>query len=483
MDWLPTGHLAYFILDVVEELDLSKVEENIRRKDPRGEQPYAPRMMTALLLYGYCVGVYSSRRIARGTYEDVAFRVIAGGEHPHFTTINQFRLDHRVALAGLFVQVLQMCRRAGLVKLGHVALDGTKIKAAASKHKAMSYQRMNQDEARLHAEVQELLRRADQTDKEEDRRYGEGQEEQDLPAELARREQRLERIRAAKAELEKEAAEARAAELREQAAGQRAKADDESVAPDERKRAQTRAQKSEQQAGALAPETDKKSDEREASQQELPLHQVASEPDGKPKPGAQRNFTDPDSRIMVKDGAYIQAYNAQIVVDAAHQVIIAQGVSNQPPDQQYLVPMVERMLGICEQTPEALLADSGYFSQQNIEHLQQLLDPYIAVGREGTTAALPTEASTPTQRLKASMREKLSKGKGKTVYSRRKVIVEPVFGQIEQARGFRRFSQRGHGKVRCEWAFVCLTHNLLKLFRHLAGGSQTARPSFVTWIG
>ena len=214
------------------------------------------------------------------------------------------------------------------------------------------------------------------------------------------------------------------------------------------------------------------------------MHQVASEPDGKPKPAAQRNFTDPDSRIMVKDGAFIQAYNAQIVVDEAHQVIIAQGVSNQPPDQQYPVPMVERMLGICEQTPEALLADSGYFSQPNVEHLQKRnLDPYIAVGREGTTAALPTEASTPTQRLRASMQENLSKGKGKIVYSRRKVIVEPVFGQIEQARGFRRFSQRGHGKVRCEWAFVCLMHNLLKLFRHLAGGSHAARPSFATWTG
>ena len=477
MDWLPEKHLAYFILDVVGELDLGKIEEEIREKDPRGERPYAPGMMTALLLYGYCVGEYSSRRIARATYEDVAFRVIAGGEHPHFTTINQFRLDHGESLGRLFVEVLLMCHRAGLLKLGHVALDGTKIKAAASKHKAMSYKRMNQDEARLQAEVQELLRRAEQTDREEDQRYGRGQDEEDLPAELSRREQRLKRIRAAKAELEKEAAEGRAAALREQAERQRAKADDESLPEHERKRARTRAKKSEQQARALALETKENGDEGEASQQELPLHRVASEVDGKPKPTAQRNFTDPDSCIMVKDGAYIQAYNAQIVVDGANQVIIAHGVSNQSPDQEYLVPMVERMLGIFEGVPDGLLADSGYFSKQNVEHLQKrTLDPYIAVGREGTPAALPDEASSPAQRLRASMREKLSTGKGKSVYSRRKVIVEPVFGQIEQARGFRRFSQRGTAKVRCEWALVCLTHNLLKLFRHRVRGSPATAP-------
>jgi transposase len=466
-DWLPEKHLAYFILDVVGELDLGSIEDEIRKKDPRGERPYAPGMMTTLLLYGYCVGEYSSRRIARGTYEDVAFRVICGEEHPHFTTINQFRIDHWESLGGLFVEVLQMCHRAGLIKLGHVALDGTKIKAAASKHKAMSYNRMNQEEARLKAEVEELLRRADQTDKEEDQRYGQGQDEEDLPAELRRRETRLQRIREAKVELEREAAEARAAELREQAEGQRGKADDTSIPEHERKGARTRARKSEQQADTLYPEKSNDGDEGKDSQMELPLHRVASQPDGKPKPAAQRNFTDPESRIMLKDGAYIQAYNAQVIVDEANQVIIAHGVSNQSPDQEYLVPMVERMLGICEQRPEALLADSGYFSQQNVEHLQKRnLDPYIAVGREATPAALPGKASSCKQCLRTSMREKLMGGKGKIVYSRRKVIVEPVFGQIEQARGFRRFSQLGQAKVRCEWAFVCLTHNLLKLFRY-----------------
>jgi transposase len=472
MEWLPEKHLAYFILDVVGELDLGQIEEAIQQKDARGERPYAPGMMTALLFYGYCVGEYSSRRIARATFEDVAFRMIAGGEHPHFTTINQFRLDHGESLGGLFVEVLLMCQRAGLVKMGHVALDGAKIKAAASKHKAMSYKRMNKDEARLQAEVEEMLRRAEQIDKEEDQLYGVGQDQEDLPAELSRREERLKRIRAAKAELEKEAAEGRAAELREQAERQRAKGDDESLADHERKRARTRAKKAEQKAVAFAPETKENRDEGEADQKELPLHRVASEVDGKPKPTAQRNFTDPESCIMVKDGAYIQAYNAQIIVDEAHQVIIAHGVSNQSPDQEYLVPMVERMLDSGAQAPQALLADSGYFSKNNVKHLQKrCVDPYVAVGREGTAAAPLTEASTASQSVRASMREKLSKGQGKTVYSRRKVIVEPVFGQIEEARGFRRFSQRGQAKVRCEWALVCLTHNLLKLFRHQVRGS------------
>jgi transposase len=472
MEWLPEKHLAYFILDVVEQLNLGEIEEEIQTKDSRGERPYAIGMMTGLLLYGYSVGEFSSRRIARATYEDIAFRVISGDQHPHFTTINQFRLDHGEVFGRLFVEVLRLCRAAGLVKLGSVALDGTKIKAAASKHKAMSYKRMNEEEARLEAQVKELLRRAEQTDREEDERYGAGQDKQDLPQELSRRETRLQRLRSAKAELEKEAAEARATELDEQAQRQRAKVEDKSLPGHERKRAHTRAEKAERQARALAPKRKKDRDERDSSQQELPLHRVACEVDGKPKPTAQRNFTDPDSCIMVKDGAYIQAYNAQIVVDEAHQVILAHGVSNQPPDQEYLAPMAERMLSFVAQVPQALLADSGYFSKDNVEHLQNRgVDPYIAVGREGDPATPPTEASTPTQRVWASMREKLSKGTGKAVYSRRKVIVEPVFGQIEQARGFRRFSQRGQAKVRCEWALVCLTHNLLKLFRHAARGS------------
>ncbi len=466
LEWLPPKHLAYFVLDVMEQMNLGEIEDEVQRKDHRGERPYAIGMMTGLLVYGYSVGVFSSRRIARATHEDVAFRVISGGQHPHFTTINQFRLEHGEALGRLFVEALRLCQEAGLVKLGAVALDGAKIKAAASKHKAMSYKRMNEEEKRLQEQVAELLRRADEVDREEDELYGPGQDKEDLPEELARRETRLLRLREAKAALEKEAAETRAEELREQAQRQSAKSEGEALADHERKRARTRAAKASQQADALAPE--RNSEKKKGSRQpELPLHRVASEMDGKPKAAAQRNFTDPESCIMVKDGAYIQAYNAQVIVDAAHQVIIAHGVSNQSPDQEYLVPMVERMLSMHAQRPQRLLADSGYFSADNVQKVQERgIDPYIAVGRERTEAAVPSGGSAGQQSPKTLMREKLKGSAGKLVYSRRKVIVEPVFGQIEQARGFRRFSQRGRAKVRREWAFVCLTHNLLKLFRH-----------------
>ena len=481
MDWLPAKHLAYFVLDVVEQLDLGEIIQEVREKDPRGERPYAVEMMLGLLLYGYSVGVYSSRRIARATYEDVAFRVISGGEHPHFTTINQFRLDHGESLGKLFAEGLRLCEAAGLVKLGLVALDGTKIKAAASKHKAMSYKRMNEQEARLHQQVQELLRRAEQADREEDELYGPGQDKEDLPAELSRRETRLQRLREAKAQLEKEAAESRAAELRERAEHQRARAADESLPEHERKRSGTRAEKAKRQADAIAPEK-KEPDKQKPEQPELPLHRVASEVDGKPKPTAQRNFTDPESCIMVKDGAYIQAYNAQAVVDEAHQIILAHGVSNQSPDQEYLVPMVERLLAVDSRTPQALLADSGYFSADGVKDVQtRHIEPYIAVGREATPQEPSTNGDTPAEAQRASMREKLNGVAGKAIYSRRKVIVEPVFGQIEQARGFRRFSQRGLTKVRREWAFVCLSHNLLKLFRHrLTQGPQSPSLAFGT---
>jgi transposase len=464
LEWLPTDHLAYFVIDVVGQLDLSKIEEEIQRKDPRGEKPYSPQVMTALLLYSYSTGRYSSRRIAAGTYDDVPLRVIAAGEHPHFTTINQFRLDHWESLAALFVQVYAMCFRVGMVRLGEVSLDGAKVKAKASKHKAMSYQRMGEEQKRLQQEVQELLQRAKKIDEEEDSLYGEGKDREDVPGELARREKRLEKLQAAKAELEKEAATARAEELRELAAGQRAKTEDEGVPEDERKRAEKRARKHEEEARALSPEAEK----GRKDQLELPLNRVPCEPEGLPKPKAQRNFTDPESRIMVKDGAFLQSYNAQIVVDGENQVIVAQGVGNQAPDAEYLIPMLQRTLDGCGQTPGALLSDTGYFSKENVEKvLAAGIEPFIAVGREKKADAAPATAEdTEAQRVRAEMAEKLKGERGKKVYARRKAMVEPVFGQIEEVRGFRRFSQRGLEKVRNEWAFVCCTHNLLKLFRY-----------------
>ena len=214
-EWLPKNHLAYFVLDLVADLDLGEIERRLQAKDHRGERPYAPRMMVALLLYAYAVGVFSSRKIERATFEDVAFRVLAAGEHPHFTTINEFRATHRATFADLFQQVLKECMAAGLVKLGHVAIDGTKMKANASKHKAMSYDRMAKEESRLKAEVEQLIAQAEAADAAEDKLYGAGQQPMDLPAELQRREGRREKIRELRAALEQETAKARAAELSE----------------------------------------------------------------------------------------------------------------------------------------------------------------------------------------------------------------------------------------------------------------------------
>ncbi len=466
LEWLPEGHLAYFVLEVAQALDLSAIEDPIQEKDGRGERPYPPAMMVALLVYGYCVGVFSSRRLARATYEDVAFRVIAGGEHPHFTTVNQFRLERRDALAKLFVQVLRLCGKAGLVKLGHVAFDGSKVAANASKHKAMSYKRMQEEELRLAAEVEALLAKADETDSREDAQYGVGKAPEDLPEELQRRESRLSRIREAKAALEKEAAEARAEELREHARVQREAAGDESVDPVERKRAATRAEKAEEKARELTGKDDD-DDGSGGATGDLPHHRVPAEIDGTPKPTAQRNFTDPDSRIMVKGGEFLQGYNAQAAVDAESQIIVAAAVTNQPPDQEHLAPMLAQVVANCGEAPAVASADSGYFSRENIEACAAHgVDAHIAVGRDPAQTVPAGQSPTPAQQARAAMAAKLKTAEGKAIYARRKCIVEPAFGQIKQARGFRRFSFRGLEKVRGEWSFVCATHNLLKLFRH-----------------
>jgi transposase len=468
MDWLPEGHLAYFVLELVGELDVSRIEDAIQSKDSRGTRPYSPRMMTALLLYAYCVGVFSSRKVERATYEDVPFRVLAGGAHPHFTTVNAFRLEHREALAGLFVQVLRLCSRAGLSTVGHVSLDGSKIAASASKHKAMSYGRMKQEEQRLAAEIESLLFRAEQTDQREDEQYGREHRPDDLPHELQRREVRLQRIREAKAALEKEAAQARAAQLREQAAAQSERAE---LALDagERKRAATRAAKSRSQADELSGRSDDDDDGSGSGVVSgLPSHQVPATPSGEPTDKAQRNFTDPDSRIMVRNGVFLQAYNAQAVVSES-QLVVAHAVTNQPPDTQHLVPMMERVRETCGRMPELLSADSGYVSEANITYCAaQGIDAYLAVRRKGDDAAsLGRLPMTQARELQWEMHQKVCTPRGRAIYSRRKVIVEPVFGQIKQAMGFRRFSLRGLGKGAAEWAIVCLCHNMLKLRRAL----------------
>lgn len=464
LEWLPKDHLAYFVLDMVFQLDLTPIESRIADKDPRGERPYSPAMMVSLLIYGYAVGIYSSRRIARATYEDVAFRVLAGDTHPFFTTINEFRLQHHQALADLFVQVLQLCVKAGLVKLGLIALDGTKIKAAASKHRAMSYGRMLEEEARLKAEVETLLARANEVDAREDGEHGVGQDVEDIPAELARRETRLARIREAREALEREAAEARAEHLREQARSLKETAADSSAPQKRRRLAATLADVRLEQAKELDGRDDD-DDPPEGARTDMPSNRVPTDPTGKPKSSAQRNFTDPDSRIMMKNGAFVQAYNAQIVVDAEHQIILAHGVGNQAPDVEFFVPMVERLIGntaLREST--TLLADSGYMSEANMRHAEQRdVDALISVGRDRHRGAVQ-----PSRPGWSAMRNKLDAPHAKAAYKRRKVIAEPPFGQIQEARGFRRFSMRGLIKCRFEWALISLVHNALKLFRALA---------------
>ena len=429
-EWLPEDHLAYFMLDTVDALDLSAITSEYER-ELRGYPPHHPKMMVTLLLYAYCVGVPSSRKIERRTHEDVAFRVISGNQHPDHVRISEFRRRHLVALAGLFIQVLKLCRAAGLAKLGHVALDGTKMKANASKHKAMSYERMHKDEARLSAKVEELFKAAEQADASEDAQYGQGRRGDELPEELRRAETRRARIRELRAELEAEAnAQREAAEHHD---------DDEPPT-----------------AGSAS---------------ELPEHHIPTTADGTPTPKAQRNFTDGDSRIMKAGDGFVQGYNCQIVVDADHQIIVAQAVSNQPPDVEHLVPMLERTIENCGETPEKLSADAGYCSEANLVYAHnQGIDAHIATGRRKHDEPPPIVRGRPPRdmTLKQAMARKLATKPGAAVYSRRKVIVEPPFGQIKQARGFRGFLLRGIDKVRGEWSLITLTHNLLKLHGAMA---------------
>jgi transposase len=468
-EWLPADHLVYFILDLVADLDLGAIEDELQAKDARGERPFSPRMMTALLLYGYATGVFSSRRMARATFEDVAFRILAGGEHPHFTTLNGFRARHRAALAGLFNQVLRECQAAGMVKLGHVAIDGTRMKANASKHKAMSYERMNAEELRLKAEVEALLAKAEAVDSEEDREYGVGEEPSDLPAELRRREDRLAKIREVRAQLKEEAAKARAAELRIQEVDLRAKVSEPTTSEANRSAFTTLADKREAEARALDDDDDDNEDDDgkpSAPSDSLPRHRPATTKDGSPKPKAQRNFTDPDSRIMFRDGAFLQGYNAQIAVDEHSQIIVAAALSNHPADTDYFEPVLNMVVDNCGAVPERVTADAGYFSADNVHVAERMgTEPFISVGKhrnDGKQAALPAWYQTPARQ---AMRALLATARGHAAYARRKATAEPVFGQIRTCRGFRQMSFRGLMKNRCEWLFVCLTHNLLKLFR------------------
>ena len=444
-DWLAEKHLARFLVDVVEMLDLDPIFASYEAKDSRGRAAYAPGMMLRLLLYGYCIGVYSSRKIETRTYEDVAFRYLSADEHPDHDTIADFRKRHLEALAGLFKQALLLCKKAGLVKLGHVAIDGTKIKANASKHKAMSYDHMGETEQRLKQEIDALLKQADETDAAEDAQYGKGKRGDELPDELARRESRLAKLEKAKAEVEQEA--------RQKAEEKRAAA--------EAKLAERR-EKEEQ--------TGKKSRGRDP---QIPVPDAAQ-----PEAKAQRNFTDPESRIMpdgANKGSFVQGYNAQIAVDAQTQIIVAAEVTQETNDKKQLLPMIAQMAINLEQKPEKVSADTGYFSEANVtDQSVKDVDLYVATGRikHGEVIEPASEPPPPGASPKEAMREKLRTETGRAVYKMRKAIVEPVFGQIKERRGFRRFSLRGLANVQAEWKLVCATANLLKLFRY--GGLPAA---------
>jgi transposase len=402
-DWLPDDHLAFFVNDLVDALDLSAITAVYERED-RGQPPYHPAMMTKLVVYGYCVGVFSSRKIARRLVEDVAFRVLAAGNTPDFRTISDFRKIHLSALEGLFTQVLRLAREAGAVHVGRVAVDGSKVKANASKHKAMSYDRMPEREATLAAEVRHLLSQAEATDAQEDAMHGSRPGREDVPAELRRRETRIARIREAKRVLE-----------------ERAKA----------------------QADAAAKPTESAT----------------------PADKAQYNFTDPESRIMKGPDGFVQAYNAQIVVESVCQLIVGHAVTQDANDKQQLTPMIEAVVEQFGDRPTEVLADSGYCSEANLTALATAdLDLYLATGRlkHGEPPPCPRGPLPKGATLTDRMRRKLQTKTGKNVYRWRKAIVEPVFGQIKHARGFRQFLLRGLEKVQGEWALVCLGHNVLK---------------------
>jgi len=383
-----------------------------------GQPPFDPRMMTALLLHGYASGIYSSRRIARATVERADFMMIVAGDPPDFRTISEFRRRHLKALADLFVQVLKLAEKAGLVKLGHVALDGTKIKENASKHKAMSYDRMKKREAELEAEVDRWLKAAEAANAEEDKRYGD-QRGDEMPDWVADKQKRLEKIREAKAALEAEAKAAAEVERKAQA--------------EERRVAE----------GGKKP--------------------TKTEPDGK----AQRNFTDPESRILKTKDGYIQGYNAQAAVDGAHQIIVAQTLTSSSSDQAQLAPLLDGIRANLGTNPDEVSADAGYCSAANLRTIKRRrIEGYIATGRQkhGTKSATAKKASRAGS-LIAKMSTKLKRAGYRSRYRLRKQIVEPVFGQIKQARGFRQFLLRGIDKVKAEWALICTAHNLVKLAR------------------
>ena len=485
-EWLSPDHQVYFLLDLVDELDLSEILLPAQAKDPRGEKGFDPRVMMLLLLYAYCVGIVSSRKIERACYEDLAFRVLTGNQQPDHSRISEFRRRNLDALKELFVQILRLCQKAGMVSLGHVALDGTKVQANASKRKAMSHERMLRAEKELEKEINALMRRAEILDAQEDKRYGKGKLGSELPDELRRRQDRLARIRQARKEMEAETAAAAARQRQQDAEEARAKAsaarESDAVAAEQSELSQKaeaaaakanaareKAIEAAENAGLEPPDLEPLAAEA------MPRRGLARKADGTPTKKTQRNFTDADSHLMQSGGSYLQGYNCQLAVDSDHQVIVAVGVSNQPPDVEHLEPMLQRIATTAGALPEVMTLDAGYWSEDNASRCENLgIDAYIATGR------LPHGQPPPPQRgplprdadAKIRMARKLRSKKGSAIYAQRKAIVEPVNGQIKEGRGLRRFLLRGLEKVDGEWHLIAATHNLLKLFRHRRSQQQ-----------
>lgn len=433
-DHLGEGHLAVFLLDLLPTLTLQPILDVYA--DDRGQPPYDPRMMTVLLLYAYSQGITSSRQIERRCREDLGFMYLTADACPDHDTICAFRREHLPAFQGLFLETLRIAQEAGVLTVGRIALDGTKIEANASKHKAMSYARMPDRHAALAAEVRRLLEEAEALDRAEDQRYGRGRRGDELPAALQDPATRRQRLREAKARLE--------AERKRELAAQK----------------QAQVEKIAQAQQAL------EADAREHARAEGQAH-----PDtARPAPKAQRNFTDPESRIMKTADGFQQCYNAQVAVTVGSQFVVAADVVTAGNDKQQLQPMVAQVVANVGD-PDGVIADSGYFSEANVQALEhwaeRRIEAHIAVGRDRHGAPPPgpprgriPAALSPADRMRRRLRTKV----GRALYAQRKITVEPVIGQIK-GRGFRRFSLRGVIGAQGEFHLVCAVHNLVKLWR------------------
>ncbi len=415
-DWLPEDHLAHFVSDAVDAMDLSAFEARYGEEGP-GNQAFHPRMMVKVLVYAYATGTFSSRKIAAKLHEDVAYRVLAADNFPAHRTLSDFRHRHLPEFQALFVQVVQIAQEVGLAQLGTLAVDGSRVRANASKHKAMSYGRMKREAERLRQEIQELTARARRTDRHEDKRYGRDRRGDELPTELARREQRLATIQSA------------------------------------RKRMEARQQEEDTRNGR------EPGDQERKGKRGGPFKRAFGEPEEK----AQENFTDPDSRIMkCGSSGYEQCYNAQIAVDETEQLIVATKLTQSASDVRQLVPLLDQVEGNTEKRPAKVLADAGYRSESNFRELEdRAIEGFIASGRQ------PPRRPGPARKATLRMERKMKTRRAQRHYRKRKYLVEPPFAWIKSVMGFDRFSVRGLGKVSGEWSLACLAANLRRMHRML----------------